>query len=525
MISWVHIISWRAERHPDLPALIDDLGQTLTYRELAEEVELLAGGWAAKGVKPGDTVAIVARNRVDWISHMFALNRLGAVPSGINWRLAAPELRTLFSVLQPAAVLMDAPNEETVREAAPDVPAVRLRDADNQGAVTGRASDSFQGPPPPFPVDRLQPKSPCVLLHTSGTTSAVPKLVTISHSRLVSSATYLKLVVPEAVEGARHLRAMPLFHMAGLANITYPLFSGGTTYIQSSFNPGSFVHALVSEQIQFTNLVPSAIAMVVEEIRSRPDPVDLSSLIEIGYGASPISPDALRDAITTLGCRFRQNYGSTETGGFPVTTLDPEDQYPESPHLNTAGKVAMNWNVRIVDDEMRDVPDGEPGELIVRGSDPFDGYWNNPEATAEAMTDDGFWRLGDVAVRDREGYIKIIDRLKDMIVSGGENVYPAEVESVLSKYPGVREVSVIGIPDPRWGEAVHAVIVMDPAIEADINSDAADAITTWCRTQIASFKCPRSISFMDELPRSATGKILKRELRKGHWTNNERGVA
>lgn len=521
MLSWVHILSWRAERHPDLPALIDDLGQSLTYKELAEEVELLAGGWAAQGVRPGDVVAIVARNRVDWISHMFALGRLGAIPTGVNWRLAAPELTTLFSVLAPAAVLVDAPGEDLVREAAPELPIVSLRDADADESLTGRASDMFQGPPPPFPVDRLHPKSPCVLLHTSGTTSAVPKLVPISHSRLVSSATFLKLVVPEAVEGARHLRAMPLFHMAGLANITYPLFTGGTVYIRSGFRPDDFVSMLASERIQFTNLVPSAIAMVVDEIRSRAEAVDLSALIEIGYGASPISPEALRDAIETLGCRFRQNYGSTETGGFPITTLDPEDQYPESPRLNTAGRPALSWEVRIVDDELVDMPVGEAGELIVRGPEPFDGYWNNPEATAEAMTDDGFWRLGDIAVRDADGYIQIVDRKKDMIVSGGENVYPAEVEAVLARYPGIHEVSVIGIPHSRWGESVHAVVVMDrSAADAD-----AEHIKKWCRERLAVFKCPTSVEFLDELPRNATGKILKRELRRQHWADNGRGVA
>ncbi|WP_024796904.1 class I adenylate-forming enzyme family protein [Tomitella biformata] len=520
MLSWAHLLRWRAERHPDLLALADDRGQQLTYRELHEEVERLAGGWAAQGVGPGDVVAILARNRVDWISHMYALNRAGAIAAAVNWRLAPPELAALLDVMRPAAVLADAENLALLNAAAPGLPRVVLRAAGTDGLISGRASDDFHGPVPAWPAGSMAGNKPFVLLHTSGTTGAVPKLVAISNARLVASGTYLKLVVPEAQEGARHLRAMPLFHMAGLANVTYPLFTGGTTYIQSAFRPKEFVDAIVDKQINFTNLVPSAIAMVVEELRGRETPADLSSLVEIGYGASSISPEALRAAIEALGCRFRQNYGSTETGGFPITTLDPADQYPESPHLNTAGKAALNWEVRIVDDNLEDVPDGEPGELIVRGSEPFDGYWNNPAETAAAIDKDGFWHIGDIAVRDADGYITIVDRKKDMIVSGGENVYPAEVEAALHRHPDVAEASVIGIPDPRWGESVHAVLVLRVG-----GAESADAIKEWSRGQLAGFKCPTTVEFLDELPRNATGKILKRTLREKFWADETRAVS
>ncbi|WP_182348940.1 class I adenylate-forming enzyme family protein [Tomitella gaofuii] len=520
MISWIHILQWRAQRHPDLLALADDHGQSLTYGELADEVERLAGGWAGLGVRPGDLVPIIARNRVDWITHMFALARVGAVPAAVNWRLAAPELRTLLEVMRPRVAVVDEAELELLTEAAPDLERVVLRAPGPDGTIAGRASDDFHGPAPAWPADHLRSSSPCVLLHTSGTTSAVPKLITITHGRLVSSAAYLKLVIPEAGEGARHLRAMPMFHMAGLANITFPLFTGGTCRIQSSFRAADFVDALAGERINFTNLVPSAITMAVEEVRGRTTPVDLSALTEICYGASPIDPEALRAAIETLDCRFRQHYGCTETGGFPVTTLEPADHHPDSPHLNTAGRAALNWDVRLVDDVGDDVPDGEPGEIIVRGSDPIDGYWNNPEATADAMTPDGYWRIGDVAIRSADGYFTIVDRKKDMIVSGGENVYPAEVESVLARYPGLHEVSVIGVPHERWGEAVHAVLVLEPGLSQD-----EEAVRAWCRERLAGFKCPASVEFLDTLPRNATGKILKRTLRDKHWAGNERGVA
>ncbi|MFD4291618.1 class I adenylate-forming enzyme family protein [Rhodococcus sp. NPDC058532] len=508
MLSWNHIVEWRAGRHPDLLALADDLGGALTYAELAAAVEQRAGGWAAAGVGGDDVVAIVARNRVDWVVHLLALNRVGAVPAAVNWRLTAPELRTLFAELAPVAVLTDEEGLALVESAAPTLPRVVVGDRD------------FGGVAPARPVHRLRGESPFVLMHTSGTTGGAPKVISLTNQRLIASATYLKLVVPGAEEGARHLRAMPLFHLAGLANVTYGLFIGASVVIQSRFTAASFVDAVADHRIEFTNLVPSAIAMVVDEINAREQKPDLSSLVEIGYGASAISPEVLRAAIATLGCRFRQNYGCTETGGFPISTLDPADHHPESRHLRSAGKPALNWEVRIVGPDLEDLPVGEAGEIVVRGAEPFSGYWNNPDETAKALTPDGFWRIGDIGRLDEDGYLTIVDRAKDMVVSGGENVYPAEVEAVLRGHPDVAEVAVIGVPHPRWGEAVHAVIVERPG-----SRTRADQIVVWCRERLAGFKCPSSVEFVDEMPRNATGKMLKRVLRDKFWAGQERAVS
>lgn len=513
MLSWNHIVEWRARRHPDLPALSDDLGRSLTYAELAVEVERCAGGWAAVGVGVDDVVAIVARNRVDWVVHLLALNRVGAVPAAVNWRLTVAELRVLFRELDPVAVLTDEEDRALVEAAAVDLPRVVM-------APGGGNGDGVAHPAPPRPTERLRGDSPFVLMHTSGTTGGAPKVIPLTHQRLIASATYLTLVVPDGVEGVRHLRAMPLFHLAGLANVTYGLFIGASIHIQSRFTAASFVDALVERRIGFTNLVPSAIAMVVEEIRSREDAPDLSSLVEIGYGASAISPEVLRAAIETLGCRFRQNYGCTETGGFPVSTLDPADHDPDSEHLRSAGRPALNWEVRIVGPDLDDLPAGEAGEIVVRGAEAFPGYWNNPEETAKALTPDGFWRIGDIGRIDERGYLTIVDRAKDMVVSGGENVYPAEVEATLRTHPDVAEVAVIGVPHPRWGESVHAVVVGRPGAGTE-----PDRIIAWSRERLAGFKCPSSVEFVDELPRNATGKLLKRVLRDKFWAGQERAVS
>jgi len=512
MLNWNQLLAWRAETDPDSLALVDDLGASLTYGELAARVDGLAGAWSERGVVAGDVVGILAHNSADWMAHLFALTDLGAVPAAINHRVAPQELAGLIHLAGPRGVLVDEPGAALIAAAGVDLP-VTVTTAE-------AAQPSFARPRTDPTHVQVSPHDPAVLLHTSGTTGNLPKFVPVSHQRLMSSAMYLKLTVPEARPGSRHLRAMPLFHLAGLANVTYPLFIGGTAYVHSSFRPAAFLDALVEHRIEFTNLVPTAIAMLIDEVRSRPTSPDLSALVEIGYGASPISPSLLREAIEILGCRFRQNYGCTETGGFPVSTLDPADHTPDSPRLHTAGKPALGWHVRIVDPQLRDVPPGTPGEILVRGSLPFDGYWNNPEATAEALTPDGYWRIGDIGVLDEDGYLSLVDRAKDMVISGGENVYPAEIERVLSEHPAIAEIAVIGIPDDRWGETLHAVVVTRPGQVLDEAE-----LLAWSRERLAGFKCPRSVEVVPELPRNATGKVLKRVLRERHWQGQERAVS
>jgi long-chain acyl-CoA synthetase len=510
LLSLVHVLEWRAAVHPGAIALSDQQGAELTYAGLGAAVDRSAAGFAAAGVGPGDVVPVIARNQAGWVTAMLGLIRAGALPAAVNWRLAAPEVAALLRLAGPAAVLTDADCAALARQAVSglDHP-VPILD------LTGLDADR----PPPRPVDRLRLSEPAILVHTSGTTGR-PKLVPLTHQQLITAVVFMKLEVPEAVPGARHLSALPLFHVAGLANLSYTLFTGGHLHLLAGFDPAGFVDELVRRRIQLTQLVPTLIHAVTQEVSSRAGPPDLSHLIEVVYGASPIRPELLERAVAVLGCRFRQNYASSETGPLPITSLPPEDHDPARGRLGTAGRPSLGWEVRL----------GERGEIQVRGAAPLPGYWNDPEATARSLTADGFYRTGDVGTLDADGYLTIVDRLSDLVITGGENVYPAEVEAVLAGHPAVADVAVIGIPDERWGETVHAIVVLAPGNTARANGDAepgfeAGALVSWARERLAGFKCPTGVTVVPELPRNATGKVLRAALRQPFWAGRDRQVS
>ena len=521
MLSLVHVLEWRAAVHPGAIALSDQQGAELTYAGLAVAAERSAAGFAAAGVAPGDVVPIIARNQAAWVTAMLGLIRAGALPAAVNWRLAAPEVTALLRLARPAAVVADAGCAALARQAVAglDRPVPFLD-------IASPAADP-QPCPPERPVDRLRPSEPAILVHTSGTTGR-PKLVPLTHQQLITAVVFMKLEVPEAVPDARHLSALPLFHVAGLANLSYTLFTGGHLHVLGGFDPAGFVDELVSRRIQLTQLVPTLIRAVTQEVSSRAEPPDLSDLIEVVYGASPIRPDLLERAVAVLGCRFRQNYASSETGPLPITSLPPEDHDAARGRLGTAGRPSLGWEVRL----------GERGEIQVRGAAPLPGYWNDPAATARSLTADGFYRTGDVGTIGADGYLTIVDRLSDLVITGGENVYPAEVEAVLARHPAVADVAVIGIPDERWGETVHAVVVPAPASAAPGNTAPASTapgntgpgfdpaeLVSWARGQLAGFKCPTGVTVVSELPRNATGKVLRAALREPFWGGRDRLVS
>ena len=356
--------------------------------------------------------------------------------------------------------------------------------------------------------DRLRGSEPAILLHTSGTTGR-PKLVPLTHQQLIMAATFMKLEVAEALPGARHLSALPLFHVAGLANLGYVLFTGGHLHVLGAFEPAGFVDELAARRIQLTQLVPTLINAVTAEVSSRAVPPDLSSLVEIVYGASPIRADLLERAVRVLGCRFRQNYASSETGPLPISSLSPADHDPALGLLGTAGRPSLGWEVRL----------GDHGEIQVRSAAPLPGYWADPRATQDALTPDGFYRTGDVGAIDADGYLTIVDRLRDLIITGGENVFPADVEAVLARHPEVADVAVIGVPDERWGETVHAVVV------ARSGGLSVTELIGFARERLAGFKCPTGVTMVEALPRNATGKVLRAALREPFWAGRERRVS
>jgi acyl-CoA synthetase (AMP-forming)/AMP-acid ligase II len=506
MLSLVHVLEWRAAVQPDLVAVTDDRGAELSYAALLTAVEASAGAFAAAGVGPGDVVPVIARNQAAWVTAVLGLIRAGALPAAVNWRLAAPEVTALLELMKPAVVVTD--DDCTVLANTALAAAVL---ADTGAAPLGvrllRGLGGGGQAPPARPAGRLRGAEPALLLHTSGTTGR-PKLVPLTHDQLIGAVTFMSLEVPEAAPGARHLSALPLFHIAGLANLVYVLFTGGHLHLLGGFDPAGYVDELASRRIQLTQLVPTLIAAVTAEVSSRVQRPDLSNLIEIVYGASPIRPDALERAVTVLGCRFRQNYASTETGPLPVSSLSPRDHDPARGRLATAGRPSLGWEVRL----------GDLGEIEVRGAEPLPGYWNDAEATAATLTPDGFYRTGDVGTLDADGFITIVERLKDMVITGGENVYPAEVETVLAGHPAIADIAVIGIPDERWGETVHAVVVAEPGLDTD-------ELLSFARERLAGYKCPTGVTVVDELPRNATGKVLRAALRGPFWAGRDRRVS
>jgi acyl-CoA synthetase (AMP-forming)/AMP-acid ligase II len=468
LLSLIHVLEWRAAVHPGAIALSDQQGAELTYAGLADALDRLAAGFA-----DADCAALA---------------------------------RQAAAGLDSSVPILDLAGQQPAADGAPF------------------AADGAQPASPERPVSRLHPSEPAILVHTSGTTGR-PKLVPLTHQQLITAVVFMKLEVPEAVPGARHLSALPLFHVAGLANLSYTLFTGGHLHLLAGFDPAGFVDELARRRIQLNQLVPTLIHAVTQEVSSRAEPPDLSHLIEVVYGASPIRPELLERAVTVLGCRFRQNYASSETGPLPITSLPPEDHDPARGRLGTAGRPSLGWEVRL----------GERGEIQVRGAAPLPGYWNDPEATARSLTADGFYRTGDVGTLGDDGYLTIVDRLSDLVITGGENVYPAEVEAVLAGHPAVADVALIGVPDERWGETVHAVVVLAPGDTAPgdtarANGDAepgfvAAALVGWARERLAGFKCPTGVTVVPELPRNATGKVLRAKLRAPFWTGRDRQVS
>jgi long-chain acyl-CoA synthetase len=531
MQSWIGVIEWRANVRPDLTALADDRGATFSYAQLKAQIERKAGGWAGLGVGPGDVVAVVARNSADFLVHAFGLIRAGAIPALVNWRLSPRELAEVLALVTPAAIAADADFAGLVSLAYGETGGARViigggpvpgsREPDSRGpdscgpdscgpdscgpdscgpdryrAAGWTDGTTLAGPVPPRPA--LGGEDVLALVHTSGTTGRA-KAIPLRHAALMASLADFAIEVGDQVPGSHHLQILPLFHLGGLGQCLQALLTAGTVHIHTAFDPAAVIDAIETDRIEFLTAGPSLIDMLVAELgrraRAGARRPDLSHLREIAYGSAPITPSSLSAAMAAFGCRFRQIYGNTESQSV-ISLLAPEDHQPGHPRLASAGQVAFGWEVRIADPDGHELGPDQAGELQIRAEALFSGYWRDPQATAAAFAAGGWYRTGDVASLTVDGYLYIHGRITDMIISGGENIYPAEVEAVL------------GRPDPTWGEAVHAVVI--PAAGTDAS---AQEIIAWCRGELAHFKCPRSLEFAPDLPRTTTGKVLKRELR------------
>jgi long-chain acyl-CoA synthetase len=492
--------------------------RSLTFSEFYDRARAVAGALSASGVGAQDRVALIERNGVEALEVVFGAALVNAVVVNVNWRLAPPEI---LQILADAATNLVLVGPELV----PAVEAIEKDLGEKARIIAIRGHDRWEsyedwlaGNPPADPGTVAAGGDVAFQLYTSGTTG-VPKGVMLTTSNLFTMYdnihTYWEFEPGESV----NLAMMPMFHIGGLGWAAVGLYFGCHTVILRDVVPEQILDVLGRKGITHVFTVPAVIQMLLQAPGI--DTADFASLRKLTYGASPIAPAVLEKAIATMGCDFIQLYGLTETSG-AITQLDARDHDPVGRPglLRSCGKPYPWVEIRIVDATTgADVPEGAVGEIWARSAQNMAGYWNNPSATAEVLSSDGWFRTGDAAYRDAEGFLYLHDRVKDMIVSGGENVYPTEVENALMGHPGVTDVAVIGVPDDRWGEAVKAIVVAGPG-----PAPSPDELIGFCRQQLAGFKCPKSVDFVTNLPRNPAGKLLKRELRSPYWEGVERQV-
>jgi fatty-acyl-CoA synthase len=498
-----------ARRTPDVPALRFD-GAGRSYGELDERVTRLARALADRGVGTGDRIAVLALNGMEaWEAYLAGV-RLGAIVVPVNFRLVADEVAYVLTDSGATALVVDAPLAEVAAKAREQAPAVGTVLVIG-GASAGPGSEDYEqalaaagSEPLDVVVDEEQP---AFIMYTSGTTGR-PKGAVLTHRNLLmhvfSQMTHLGWHPEDRVAAP----GAPLFHIAGLAGGLPPLLVGGTNAIMKSggFDPVETLDMIEREKISSIFLVPAmwAAVVAVPGIADR----DLSHLHRISWGAAPASTTLLRTLIDTFPqAEVVTAFGQTECS--PVTCfLRGEDSVRK---IGSVGTPMLNVEVRVVDDAMNDVPQGEVGEIVYRSPMVMKEYWNKPEETSIAF-EGGWFHSGDLVRQDEDGYFYVVDRKKDMIITGGENVYCAEVENVLAAHPKVGEVALIGVPDTRYGEAPLAVIA--PRDAAD--PPTAEELAAWCREKLARYKNPREYSIVGALPRNPSGKVLKTQLRTEH---------
>ena len=497
------------QRHPNKTALrhvAEDSERSLDFAELLDTVARHAAALQARGIRPGDRVALLAPNSDRLIVALWACWWLGAVACPLNTRWSVPELR--FALADAGALLLVTDNAlgETAAPLGDLAPVISFSTL--AGEAAGRA---------PLPDSRTGGDALCTLLYTGGTTGR-SKGVMLSHANFWTASMTRGAELPNSPDSVSLLVA-PLFHVAGMGRLVGQSIVGGTCLTMPSFRAEPVLAAIERHGITDTVMVPSMLQSVLDWPHF--DPARAQSLNRIAFGAAPMPPDLLDRALQAWPeAEFFQAYGLTETAG--AVCINPPQNHRGEARLadrwRSVGRAGLGAEIRIVDESGAELPRGVVGEIVVRGPMVTRGYWNLTETTQQAFRE-GWFRTGDAARMDEDGYIFIADRLKDMIISGGENVYSGEVEAALRSHPAVSDAAVIGVPDTRWGEAVHAVVVVrqgHPAAEAASDAIAAELIaelTAWCRRELAGYKCPRSIAFARELPMSAAGKVLKTALR------------
>ncbi len=503
--NWTNQLARHALMQPDATAL-RFLGHTTTWGELDQRVTALAGALSRRGVAFGDRVLILMLNRIEFIESFLAANLLGAIAVPVNFRMTPTEIAFLVSDCDAKVVITEsvlAKVATAVRDIDPRLGTVIVAGGGTDDEVVGYDDLIAETGDEPQPVD-IPNDSPALIMYTSGTTGR-PKGAVLTHTNIAGQAMTNLFTIGADINRDVGFIGVPLFHIAGIGNTISGLQLGLPTVIYplGAFDPGALLDVLEAEQVTSMFLVPAQWQAVCVEQRINPRKLQLRVL---SWGAAPASDTLLRDMSETFpGTQIYAAFGQTEMS--PVTCmLLAQDAIRK---LGSVGKVIPTVAARVVDEDMSDVPVGQVGEIVYRAPTLMAGYWNNPEATAEAFAG-GWFHSGDLVRQDDEGYVWVVDRKKDMIISGGENIYCAEVENVLSGHPAIVEVAVIGRPDEKWGEVPVAVVALGAVSENTIGLDDLDEFLT---ERLARYKHPKALEIVDALPRNPAGKVLKTELR------------
>jgi acyl-CoA synthetase (AMP-forming)/AMP-acid ligase II len=494
---YVHSLGRALRFYPARAALARD-GRLLTFRELHTRVEGIAATLNSHGFMAGDRLALLLPNGPDYIELMYACTMLGVIAVPLNTRLSTKEID---------GVLEDARPHGIVRHSSLAVPEVRLS-----------WQQVIDKQPLPISSDHVpkifyDPEAVLGLIYTSGTTGQ-PKGVMVTHGNILADVHNFNYWM-RYTEGGIYLHAAPIFHIADFPSMFAAPAFGASQITIPKFSAQTFCEIVERERVTHTVLVPTMINLVTQFLDA--GKYDLSSLQVLAYGGSPMAPElVLRTRELLPKVKLIQVYGLSETGF--LTGL--QDREHTGDKLTSCGRPCPGVDLLVTDTWGKEVDPGQAGELIARGANVMQGYWNSPEATTEAFRD-GFFRTGDIGYEDTAGYVYILDRLKDMIVTGGENVYSGEVEAVIYEHPAVREVAVFGVPDAQWGELVMACVTVKP--DATLT---ADELVAFCRRSLASYKLPRRVEFLEtDLPKSSSGKVLKKSLRERFWTHQQRAVS
>lgn len=509
------IVRSQAAARPSRPALIVDQDVT-TYADLDARSSRVANGLVDAGVRPRSRVAVLDTNHSRYFEIYYGALKANCAFVGVNSRLAGPEVAWIVNDAETRVLFVGRGHYELIEGVESELESVQqivALDGEHPRwpAYTGwRDSRSSQDPHTPGEFD-----DDVIQLYTSGTTGH-PKGVchtnrTWQHVAAAARTAGWGDYDPSTVM----LVCVPVFHVAGFNLTNMTLLAGGTVVLTRQVDPPELLEKLARHRVTDTLFVPAIILALVSLPQAKS--TDLSSLDTILYGAAPIAETLLDDARATFGCSFVHLYGLTENLGMG-TYLPAAMHDPALGKLRSVGRPYAGLELRIVDAEERPVSGGEVGEIVMRSPWVMRGYWRNPAATG-ATVRDGWLHSGDAGYVDDGGYVYIVDRVKDMIVSGGENVYPAEVENALFGHPAVQDIAVIGVPDERWGEAVKAIVVVKGGMTLD-----ATELIRYARERIGGYKVPKSVEFVTELPRNASGKVLRRELRERYWAGRDRRV-